>query len=306
MRVLVAGATGVIGRQLVPLLRGAGHEPIALARSTSRAAELDVPVVVADALDGSALRAAVGDAAPDVVVHLLTAIPAEVNPRHMSSDFATTTRLRTEGTRNLIDAAGGARLISQSIAFGYEPAVGLADEDAPWWSSPPKQFAAPLAGVRELEQQTAAAGGLSLRFGHLYGPGSAFAADGTFTDQVRARKFPVVGDGGAVFSFTHARDAASAVVAAVDKPATGALNIVDDDPAAVHTWLPELARLLGARAPSRVPALLARPVAGGWGVAFLTRLRGADNARARLALDWRPGTSSWREGFATELGGAGG
>ncbi|MGI3782916.1 MAG: NAD-dependent epimerase/dehydratase family protein, partial [Janthinobacterium lividum] len=220
-------------------------------------------------------------------------------------DFAATNRLRTEGTRNLLDAAreaGARRVISQGLAYAYDPTSRTtADEDQPLWRRAPRQFGPVLTALIELEQITADVGGLVLRFGHLYGPGSAFAADGSVTRAVAAAKMPVVGDGGAVFSFTHVHDAATAVVAALDKDCHGALNVVDDDPAPVRVWLPELARLVGAPDPKRVPAALARLAVGGWGVAFMTRLRGADNARARLRLDWRPRYASWRDGFAAEL-----
>ncbi len=311
MRVLVAGATGVIGRQLVPLLTSVGHEVVALGRSPGRAtANPGRPgstFVVADALDRQAVARAVRTTAPDAVVHLLTAIPASVNPKHMDRDFALTNRLRTEGTRNLLDAAveaGAHRVIAQGLAYAYDPSgSGLANEDAPLWRDPPKQFVTTLDALRELERLTAQANGLVLRFGQLYGPGSAYAADGSFVQQIRAHKLPIVGKGSATFSFTHAHDAASAIVAALDKDVAGALNVVDDDPAEVSEWIPELARILRSKAPGHIPVALARLAVGAWGVAFMTQLRGADNARARLSLDWRPRYSSWREGFATELAG---
>jgi nucleoside-diphosphate-sugar epimerase len=153
----------------------------------------------------------------------------------------------------------------------------------------------------EHERLTRQAGGAVLRIGHLYGPGSAYAADGSFVADVRAGKVPLVGGGDSVFSFTHAADAATAVVAALDKPFTGVLNIVDDDPAPMREWLPELARIVDAPSPKRVPKALARLATGSFGAAFMTALAGADNRRARLHLDWRPGHPSWRTGFASEL-----
>ncbi|HEX6967880.1 MAG TPA: NAD(P)-dependent oxidoreductase [Micromonosporaceae bacterium] len=308
MRVLVAGATGVIGRQLIPLLTSSGHEVIGLARSRARADVVEqtgAKLVVADALDRTALTKAVRDAKPDAVVHLLTAIPAAINPRRLAKDFAVTNRLRTEGTRNLLDAAtesGARRVITQGLAYAYDPSgSGPANEDAPFWQNPPKQFAPVLAALKELEEVTNQANGLVLRFGHLYGPGSIYAKEGSFTQQVRAGKVPLVGGGTSTFSFTHAHDAASAIVAALDKDVTGALNVVDDEPARMSEWLPFLAKLLQAPAPKGAPAALAKLAVGGWGVAFMTQLRGADNARARLSLDWRPRYGSWREGFTAEL-----
>ncbi|WP_067185266.1 NAD-dependent epimerase/dehydratase family protein [Microtetraspora niveoalba] len=314
MRVLVAGATGVIGRRLVSLLTATGHEVVALSRTAppvTGAAGAGVTVVAADALDRAALGAAVRAAAPDAVVHLLTAIPADIDPRRMERDFALTNRLRTEGTRNLLDAAreaGATRVITQGLAYAYDPAgagpgdTGPAGEDAPFWRTPPRQWASSLEALRTLERLTGEAGGLVLRFGHLYGPGTAFARDGAFVRSIRARAMPVLGGGTATFSFTHTHDAATSIVSALPRPVTGALNIVDDHPARVGEWLPALARILHAPEPRRLPAALARPVVGSWGVAFLTRLRGADNARARLELNWRPRHLSWRDGFTEELG----
>jgi nucleoside-diphosphate-sugar epimerase len=308
MRVLVAGGSGVIGRQLLPLLASVGHDVTVLARSGKRAAEFErtgAAIVTGDALDRQAVLRAVDLAAPDAIVNMLTAIPAELNPRKLSRDFAPTNLLRTVGTSHLVEAAGRTgvrRVISQGLAYAYEPGGdGPADEDTPFWGRPPRQFAPVLAALRELERRTGDAGGLVLRFGHLYGPGSIYAPDGSFVRQVRAGKVPVVGGGTATFSFTHAHDAATAIVAALDKNASGALNVVDDDPAQVREWLPALAQVLGARRPPAAPALLARAAVGGWGVAYMTRLRGADNTRAKGTLDWRPRYTSWRDGFTAEL-----
>jgi nucleoside-diphosphate-sugar epimerase len=304
MRVLVAGASGVIGRQLVPFLAAAGHQVTGLSRL-----QPGIPGfswVTADALDRPALTQAVRVAAPDAVVNLLTAIPAEVDPRHLARDFQLTNRLRTEGTRNLYDAAraaGAERIVAEGLAYAYDPSGdAVKNEDDPLWQQPPGQFAPVLSALRELEGLTTGAGGLVLRFGHLYGRGSAYGPEGSFTRQVRAGKVPVVGNGTAVFSFTHAHDAATAVAAALDKGGPGVLNVVDDTPVPLHEWLPALADLLGAPPPKRAPALLARMAVGGWGVSFMTELRGADNARARLRLNWRPRYASWHDGFAADLG----
>ncbi|MEV5572140.1 NAD(P)-dependent oxidoreductase [Spirillospora sp. NPDC052269] len=308
MRVLVAGATGVIGGRLVPVLGAVGHDVVGLARSAEAARPLrdaGAGFVTADALDRDGLIRAVREARPDAVVNMLTAIPAEPNPRRLAADFALTNRLRTEGARNLVDAAeaaGAGRIIAQGLAYAYQPGAGAADEDAPLWTErTPKQFVPVLDALRELERVTADAGGLVLRLGHLYGPGTIFAPGGSFVRQVREGKVPAVGGGTAVFSFTHVDDVAGAVVAALDKDVDGVLNIVDDEPAPVAEWLPELARILDAPAPKKAPAALARLAVGGWGVAYMSRLRGADNARVRLRLDWRPRHPSWRDGLAAEL-----
>lgn len=286
MRVLVAGATGVIGRQLVPLLRAVGHEVVGLSRSP----RADVRV---DALDRDATVAAVREVAPDAVVHLLTAIPKAINPRRMSQEFALTNRLRTEGARNLIEAAPGARFIAQGLAYAYTPGPGLADEDTPLWREAPSQFAPVVAALEDMERQVAGVGGLVLRVGHLTGPGSVYDEDGSTTRSVRAGRMPIVGDGGSVMSFTDSHDAATAVVAALDRDVSGVLNIVDDTPVRLGDWLTAYAASLGGPKPRRVPAFVARLLVGGFGVAYMTRLRGADNCRARLQLNWRPRHASF-------------
>ena len=307
MRVLVAGSTGVIGRRLVPLLEAVGHEVTGLART--RGTDGGRPVT-ADVLDRGAVTRAVVRASPDAVVNLLTAIPAAPDPRRLARDFAATNRLRTEGTRNLYEAAekaGAARVLAEGLACAYQPGDGLADEDAPLWTHrTPKQFAPVLAALIELERLTARSGGMVLRFGHLYGPGTGFAKDGSFADRIRAGRMPVVGGGSSTLSFTHSDDAATALVAALDKDLTGVLNVVDDTPVAMAEFLPAFARTLDAPEPRRVPAALARPSIGGWGVAYMNGLRGADNTRARVRLDWRPRYPSWRAGLPADGDPAGG
>jgi nucleoside-diphosphate-sugar epimerase len=308
MRVFVAGGTGAIGKQLTPLLASAGHEVYVLVRQESapgRVDDLGGHAVIGDLLDAGQVANAVGMVEPEAVVHMATAIPRDLSPRKFAEQFATTNRLRSEGTRNLLSAAskiGASRVISQSIAFAYDPHEGLANEDDPLWSSPPKTFAPALASLQDIERQTILAGGIALRFGHLYGPGTSFAPDGGVISQIRAGKLPRVGGGTSVFSFTHTYDAASAVLAGLDTAFAGPLNIVDDEPAPVREWLPYLAKSLGAPAPKSVPTLLARTAVGAWGTAYMTQLRGADNARAKTMLDWKPRYGSWRSGFAEDFG----
>jgi nucleoside-diphosphate-sugar epimerase len=308
MRVLVAGASGVIGRRLLPLLTSEGHEVVGLARSYGAAVEVEMlgaVVAEADALDSGALNRVVKDAAPDAVIHLLTAIPERLNPRRINRDFAQTNRLRTEGTRNLLYAAeqaGVKRVIAQGLACVYEPNKWVpATEVASLWRDPPRQFAPVLTALRELEERTRQADGLVLRLGQLYGHGTTYASRGSFIRQVEAGRMPIVGSGDGTFSFIHVDDAASAIVAALDSHVRGALNVVDDEPAPVREWLPILAELLEAPPPRHIPVALGRLVAGAWGVAFMTALRGADNTLARRILDWTPRYSSWRQGFAAEL-----
>ena len=302
MRILLAGATGVIGRQAIPVLAAAGHQVTGLARTPARLP--DAEVVAADALDPAAVQGAVQAANPEVIVHMLTAIPDPVDPRHLARDMAPTNRLRTQGTANLIRAAAGARVIAQGVAYAYDPAGSpVKEEDAPLWHHPPAQFAPTVAAAVEQERRVSAAGGLVLRLGHLYGPGSSLAPDGGLGRMLRAGRLPVIGDGAALFSFIHAHDVATAILAAVEHPAArGALNVVDDQPTLVHDWLPAMAAMLGAPAPRHVPAWLGRLLVGRWGVAYMTGLAGAANARARHQLDWKPTYSSWRDGLTADLG----
>jgi nucleoside-diphosphate-sugar epimerase len=246
---------------------------------------------------------AVRSAAPDVIVHMLTAIPDPVDPRHLARDMAPTNRLRTQGTANLLAAAPGTRVITQGVAYAYDPAGSpVKDEDAPLWQHPPTQFAPVVAALRDMERRVTWAGGLVLRLGHLYGPGTSYASDGGLTRRLCAGKLPLIGDGASMFSFIHAHDAATAILAAVEHPEVrGTLNVVDDQPTLAHDWLPEMAAMLGAPTPRHVPAWLARWFVGGWGVAYMTGLAGASNTRARQQLDWKPTYSSSRDGLAADL-----
>lgn len=303
MKVLVAGASGVIGRQLIPALTAAGHEVTGLSRSAQSFP--DAHAVAADVLDRAAVTQAVEGRRPDAIVNMLTAIPARLNPKRMSQDFAMTNRLRTEGTENLLHAAEQfevSQIISQGLAYAYDPhGEELANEETPLWRDPPKSFTAILDALKQLEAATIAAQGTVLRLGHLYGPGTSYAADGSFVQDVRQGKIPLVGGGTATFSFTHTRDAAGAVVAALAAGEPGLFNIIDDEPAQMKLWLPYLSDMIGAPEPKRVPKLVARFAVGSWGVAYMTQLRGADNARAKRLLKWQPKFSSWRTGFAAEL-----
>jgi nucleoside-diphosphate-sugar epimerase len=304
MRVLVAGASGAIGRQLLPLLDAVGHETIALVHRTPVEVEHG-HVVMADALDRDAVVTAVSEFEPEVVVNLLTAIPHNLNVRKFEQEFEKTNRLRTEGTANLVVATGGVRMISESVAFGYAPAPGLvADESKPLWEHGPKAFRPALEALKELERITAETGGVTLRFGSLVGPGTSFAPDGMMVTAMRGGKMPIVGDGSGTFSFVHTHDAATAIVAALERPEVrGVLNIVDDAPLAARDWMPELARMIGAPKPKRVPQWLARLVAGSWGVAFMNRMVGATNARAKAELHWRPRYARVQEAWAADLRG---
>ncbi|MGW1932195.1 NAD-dependent epimerase/dehydratase family protein [Streptomyces sp. NPDC001919] len=273
MRVLVAGATGAVGRQMVPLLEGAGHEVVGISRRGPR------PV---DVLDAGAVRRAVAEAAPDAVVHQLTDLGA--------ADGAANNRIRTDGTRNLVDAARAAgvrRIVAQSISWAYAPGEGPADESVPLdptWEEPRSRI---VAGVRALESAvTELPEAVVLRYGVLYGPGTWYAPGGAVAAALAgdpaARFLGSLAADDAVSSFVHVSDAAEAAVRALAWP-PGAYNVVDDEPAPGRTWLPVLADALGVPAPA--------PGTGGapWA-------RGAVNDRAR-ALGWAPARPSWRTGF---------
>jgi nucleoside-diphosphate-sugar epimerase len=309
MRVFVAGATGAIGKQLVPRLVAAGHEVHGMTRSESKKAmlaELGAVPVVADALDPDQVADAVGGARPEVIVHQLTAI-GSVDPRHLDRDFALTSRLRTEGTDHLLSAGhavGVRRFVAQSNGayFSYARTGGpVKSEEDPLDPTPPREARGVLAALRHLEQAVLSAGwteGIVLRYGAFYGPGTSMAPGEEQFELVRRRKFPLVGDGGGVWSFIHVADAAEATVAAVEHGGRGVYNVVDDDPAPVAEWLPALAQELGANKPMRVPRFVGRLFAGEAGVVMMTDTRGASNAKARRELAWRPAHPSWRQGFA--------
>jgi nucleoside-diphosphate-sugar epimerase len=310
VRVFLAGATGAIGAPLLRLLVAEGHEVTGMTRSPERAAAVraaGATPAVADALDADAVMGAVAQARPDAVVHQLTAIPPRLDPRKIVRDFALTDRLRTEGTRHLVaaaQAAGGARVVAQSIAFAYAPGpVGTVHaENDPPIADPPAQFARSAAAIAELERTVLGADGLVLRYGYFYGPGTSIAARGSLGEEVAKRRLPVIGGGHGVWSFIHIHDAASATVAALTRGDAGAYNVVDDEPAPVHEWVPALARALGAKRPRSVPAWLARALAGEYGVYTMTRAQGAANARAKAKLGWTPHFASWRDGFRDGLG----
>ena len=311
MRVFVAGATGAIGRPLVPKLIQAGHEVTGMTRSEHGAERLSAAgaaPVLADVFEEQRLRDVVAGARPEVLVHQLTALPDVINPRSART-YAQTNRLRTEGTRILVDAAqaaGARRLVAQSIAFAYSPAgEPVKHEEDPLAVGGKGSFAEAVHAVAELETRVTEATGLQglvLRYGFFYGPGTHYAPDGSQARMVRRRMIPLVGAGEGMFSFIHVDDAADATVAAVERGAPGTYNVVDDEPAPMREWLPVYAEALRARPPRRMPVWLTRLVGGREGVTFATRLRGASNAKAKRELGWEPRHASWRQGFAASLG----
>ncbi len=312
MRVFLAGATGAIGRQLVPQLLAAGHEVTGMTRSAARAEELrsaGAEAAVADALDRDAVIEAVRQARPDAIVHQLTAIPALIDPRRIERDFVLTDRLRTEGTHNLLAGAreaGAGRVVAQSIAFVYAPgpngALHVESDPLIDAAQAPKSFRRTAGAVAELERSVLGADGIVLRYGYFYGPGSSIARDGGMADALRKRRIPIVGPGTGVWSFIHVEDAARATVAALDRDGPAVYNIVDEQPAPVAEWLPAFAQAVGAPRPFKVPTLLARPLAGSYGIQTMVHVQGADGSRARRELDRQPRYPSWREGFRDGLG----
>jgi nucleoside-diphosphate-sugar epimerase len=305
MKVFVAGATGVIGRPLVRRLIAAGHQVTGMSRSEERAAGVraaGAEAVVCDAFDGEGLRAAVVAARPEGVVHALTALPPKFNPRQ--NYLQPTNRLRTEGTRNLIaaaQAAGARRLVAESVCFFYRPeGEWVKGEEAPLYEEAPGHFREAAAAMVDLERQVTGAEGLEglvLRCGWLYGPGTYFAADGSSAEEVRRRRYPVVGAGTGTFSFLHVEDCAAAFAAALERGGQGVYNLADDEPAPAREWLPVYAEALGAKPPRRVPFWLARLAAGTAMADAAVRMRGALNAKAKRELGWQPAHASWRQGL---------
>jgi nucleoside-diphosphate-sugar epimerase len=309
MRIFIAGATGAVGQPLIRRLVAGGHEVTGMTRTERKAAlvrELGATPVVVDALDRDAIVAAVVSARPDVVVHQLTAI-SDMNARNVDASFAGTNRLRTEGTDNLLEAArqAGARMfVAQSFAgWPYAREGGPAKtEEAPLDPDPPKGLRATHAAIRHVEEAVTGARdltGIVLRYGGFYGPGTGLSPGGDMFEMVAKRKFPVVGNGGGVWSLVHVEDAADATAAAIERGEPGVFNVVDDDPAPVREWLPALAKALGVKPPRHLPGFLGRLLLGPGGYSMMTSARGASNAKAKRELGWTPRHASWRQGFQT-------
>jgi nucleoside-diphosphate-sugar epimerase len=313
MKVFVAGATGALGKQLVPLLVAKGHEVVGMTRTDAKADQLrsvGAQPVVADALDADAIGRAVGEAEPDVIVHQLTAIPPKINMRRFEREFALTNRLRTAGTDHLLSAGravGVKRFVAQSNASLYARTGGpIKREDDPLDDDPAPEMRQGLAALRHLEAAVTRAQwteGLVLRYGWFYGPGTSIALDplGSQVELLRKRQLPIVGGGTGVWSFIHIEDAAAATVAAVEGGPAGIYNVVDDEPAPVSEWAPVLAAAVGAKRPLRVPRWVGRLAAGEWATVAMTEIRGAANDKAKRALDWHLRYPSWRQGFTKGL-----
>ena len=314
MKVFVAGATGALGKQLVPMLVANGHDVVGMTRTEAKRDQLrslGAQPVVADALDADAVGRVVGEAEPDVIVHQLTAIPPKINMRRFEREFALTNRLRTEGTDHLLSAgraAGVKRFVAQSNASLYARTGGpIKREDAPLDDDPAPEMRQGLAALRHLEAAVTGARwteGVVLRYGWFYGPGTSIALDplGSQIELIRKRQLPIVGGGTGIWSFIHIEDAATATVAAVEGGPAGIYNVVDDEPAPVSEWVPVLAAAVGAKRPRRVPRWVGRLAAGEWATVAMTEIRGAANDKAKRDLDWQLRYPSWRQGFTKGLG----
>jgi nucleoside-diphosphate-sugar epimerase len=313
MKIFVAGATGALGRPLIKQLVERGHEVTGMTRSESKQdllRELGARSVVADALDPDSVARAVAEAEPDVIVHQLTAIGA-FNPRRMERDFAPTNRLRTEGTDHLLAAGravGVKRFVAQSFApWLYVRTGGMVkSEDDPLDNEPPAQVRTTLDAIKYLERAVTSADwteGIALRYGGFYGPWTSIAVnpDGEQVTMIRKRRFPIVGSGAGIWSLVHIEDAASATAAALERGEPGVYNVVDDEPAPVSEFLPELAKGIGAKPPRHVPRWLGRLVGGESAVIMMTEIRGASNAKAKRVLGWELRYPSWRLGFREGL-----
>ncbi|MGH8218944.1 MAG: NAD-dependent epimerase/dehydratase family protein [Steroidobacteraceae bacterium] len=313
MRIFIAGASGALGRHLVPILLRGSHEVVGTARTEQKAESIrrqGAAAVIMDGLDPRSVGSAVRGAGPDIIVHEMTQLSGVSDLRRFEAVFAVSNRLRTEGLEHLIKAgreAGARRIIAQSFCGWPYRRTGsdVKSEDDPLDDDPPRQMRTTLEAIRHLEDRLAglsAMDGVALRYGGLYGRNTGLF-EPSYVEQVKRRKLPVIGSGNGWWSFVHVADAAAATAGFVEKGAPGVYNVVDDDPAPVRTWLPQLAKMLGARAPMRVPAWLARFVAGEHIVNMMTEVRAGSNRKVKCEIGWEPQYGSWRDGFAKVIAG---
>ena len=308
MRILVAGATGAVGKRLVPELSGRGHDVIGTTRTDAKLGmlhTLGARGVVLDTLDREAVLRVIAETRPDVVVHQATALTGALDPRQFERSFVPTNRLRSEGTRYLVEAARqiGSRVVAQSFAgWPYARTGGMVKtEEDPLDGDPPRAFRPILDAIRTLETTVLAANGIVLRYGAFYGPGTSIDVSGESAELLRQRRFPMIGPGTGVWSFVHIDDVAAATALAIERGRSGIYNIVDDAPARVAEWLPFAADLLGAKQPLRLPRWLGRLIAGEHVDLLMNEVRGASNAKAKAQLAWEPKYPTWRDGFREAL-----
>jgi len=314
MKVFVAGATGALGKQLVPMLVSEGHEVTGMTRTPAKedaVRAMGARAAVADALDPEGVAQAVAEAEPEAIIHELTAIDATSFSRSLDKMFALTNRLRTEGTDHLLAAAravGARRFIAQSFAGWSFELTGsmIKTEEDPLEERPAKTVSQTVGALRHVEEVvTNAEGieGLALRYGGFYGPGTSLGVnpDGEQVEMIRKRRWPMVGDGAGILSLVHIHDAATATLAALDHGAPGVYNVVDDDPAPMSVVIPEIAEVIGAEPPRHLPRWVGRLVAGEGMTIMMTELRGASNAKAKRELGWELRYPSWRLGIREGL-----
>jgi nucleoside-diphosphate-sugar epimerase len=310
MRVFVAGGSGMLGQHLVPQLVARGHQVTATTTSAAKLnllKDMGAEGTVMDGLDAVSVGEAVAAARPETIVHEMTAIsPAHAGKpdmKHIDKWFAITTRLRTEGTDNLL-AAAEATGVSHFVAQGYASWNGIREggwvktEEDPLDPGTGTVMEKGYAAARYLERVVLKAGGAVMRYGGLYGPG----VTDDQVELIRKRQFPLVGRGTGYSSLVHLDDAASATVLAVEQKVHGVFNIVDDEPAPASEWLPYLAECAGAKRPMRIPAWVARLLAGDAAVMMMTEGRGFSNAKAKRELGWQLRYPSWRQGFREGIG----
>lgn len=309
MKVLVAGATGAIGRPLLPLLIKAGYQVAGITRSAEKAALLSgagIEPVVCDVLDRAKLVETLAKVRPEAVIHQLTELPQDLDLKKLEEFYRKNNRIRSEGTKNLLDAArlaGVRRFLVQSMASWYRPGKnGLRTEHDQLYLNAPEPVGKGVRALKYMETIVLESEleGIVLRYGAFYGPGTWFSRNGSAAKQVLARKYPIIGNGSGVYSWIHIDDAAEATVAALERAQPGVYNVADDEPAAVREWLPIYAATLGAKTPRKVPLLVARFFGGGI-VKWESTMPGASNARIKKMLDWKPRYETWRRGFAEAL-----
>ena len=311
MKVFLAGATGAIGRRLVPQLVKAGHHVTAITRQEQKLAklyELGAEPILCDAFDAGKLGSIVARTEPDAMVNELTDLPQSLNPRKLKEYYAANNRVRREGTKNLLSAARGAgvrRFLTQGSAYWYAPTgEPVKTETAPLYLDAPPPIGPAVQTIKEVEEAVLSADGIEgivLRYGMFYGPGTWYAKNGDVGRQVRKRRYPMIGNGEGTYSFIHVDDAASATAAALEGARPGIYNVVDDDPATAAEWMPVYAEALGAKRPLRVPVFLARMIAGDALVTWMLGLTGASNEKIKEELGWRPQYESWRRGFFEDV-----